>query len=229
VRATEPSGRWQDADQEAHVTEKCCKRPCPKSSWRDHECCAANCNGRTHWSHPGDLPATATTRAKNRAISDLIGAGEVSAEEMTDEKPKARSQQPAGQKRPVGEERPIPQDATQVAIRALMQRHQLEGPGTLSKALGLEGPFVDAWMVPAGEGGLTPEEAVAKAAWCLDAIAAKQGGPPKMPRPEALKLIDPQTQLRRAIAERESEVKDAMPVEPEARLDAALGTERRTE
>lgn len=29
-----------------------------------------------------DIPATAHTRAKNRAISDLIGAGEVSAEEM---------------------------------------------------------------------------------------------------------------------------------------------------
>lgn len=35
------------------------------------------------FAHPNhDLPATAHTRAKNRAISDIIGAGEVSAEEM---------------------------------------------------------------------------------------------------------------------------------------------------
>lgn len=35
-----------------------------------------------------DIPSTAQTRATNRAISDLIGAGEVSAEEMTfDERP----------------------------------------------------------------------------------------------------------------------------------------------
>ena len=32
-----------------------------------------------------DIPSTAHTRAKNRAISDYIGAGEVSAEEMQDE------------------------------------------------------------------------------------------------------------------------------------------------
>ena len=31
-----------------------------------------------------DIPATAHTRAKNRAISDLVGGGEVSAEEITD-------------------------------------------------------------------------------------------------------------------------------------------------
>lgn len=33
-----------------------------------------------------DVPSTAHTRAKSRAIADLIGAGEVSAEEMTSEK-----------------------------------------------------------------------------------------------------------------------------------------------
>lgn len=35
-----------------------------------------------------DVPSTAHTRAKSRAISDLIGAGEVSAEEMETEEPK---------------------------------------------------------------------------------------------------------------------------------------------
>jgi len=38
------------------------------------------------FAHPDhDIYATAHTRAKNRAISDLIGSGEVSAEELTDE------------------------------------------------------------------------------------------------------------------------------------------------
>jgi hypothetical protein len=81
VRATEPSGRWQDADQECHVIEKCCvaarSRSCPKR----HTHCLPGCDGRIHFSHPGDIPAVAFTRAKNRAISDLIGAGEVSFEE----------------------------------------------------------------------------------------------------------------------------------------------------
>ena len=70
VKATGPNGRHEEADQECHVKERC------------SETCAEDCSGRGHWAHPGDLPATALTRAKNRAISDLIGAGEVSAEEM---------------------------------------------------------------------------------------------------------------------------------------------------
>jgi hypothetical protein len=52
-----------------------------------------------------DLRATATTRAKNRAISDLVGMGEVSAEERTagggdaDGPPPANSEQTAAAKR----------------------------------------------------------------------------------------------------------------------------------
>lgn len=42
--------------------------------------CSANERGFTKPNH--DIPATAMTRATNRAISDLIGVGEVSAEEM---------------------------------------------------------------------------------------------------------------------------------------------------
>lgn len=43
-----------------------------------------SCNWRKHWSHPiHDIFSTAHTRAKNRAISDLLAGGEVSAEELT--------------------------------------------------------------------------------------------------------------------------------------------------
>jgi hypothetical protein len=90
VQASHPSGRTAEADHECHVSERCCPVAfggrCPKAGWRGHTCCTAGCNARLHWSHPGDIPATATTRAKNRAISDLIGAGEVSAEEMDPER-----------------------------------------------------------------------------------------------------------------------------------------------
>ncbi len=83
ARAEEPSGRWQVADQECHVKEKCCPVAsggiCKKGGQHSH--CRDGCDGRIHFSHPGDISATAVTRAKNRAISDLIGAGEISAEE----------------------------------------------------------------------------------------------------------------------------------------------------
>lgn len=45
--------------------------------------CKGPCNGRKHFSNADhDVPATAHTRAKNRAIADLIGAGEVSYDEV---------------------------------------------------------------------------------------------------------------------------------------------------
>jgi len=57
VRATAPSGRYAEAWASCSRTERA-------------------------FSHDQDIAATAQTRAENRAISDLIGAGEVSAEEM---------------------------------------------------------------------------------------------------------------------------------------------------
>ena len=86
VRATDRWGRSTIGYHEAHLSEKCCPtiygEPCPKSQYDNHICCRADCSGYVHWSLPGNMPATAHTRAKNRAIADLIGAGEVSAEEM---------------------------------------------------------------------------------------------------------------------------------------------------
>lgn len=74
------------------ITEKCCATrtggKCRKAAWKGHFCCENGCDGRKHWSHANhDIIATAETRAKNRAIADLIGCGEVSAEELTDEQP----------------------------------------------------------------------------------------------------------------------------------------------
>lgn len=49
-------------------------------------CCSIN-EGRDFAKRDHDIPATAHTRAKNRAISDLVGGGEVSAEELEGEAP----------------------------------------------------------------------------------------------------------------------------------------------
>lgn len=97
------------------VTEKCCPtrtgQKCRKATWKGHYCCENGCDGRKHWSHANhDIIATAETRAKNRAIADLIGCGEVSAEELSDDAdtgaPKApeRSTAKAGQAEPTQED-----------------------------------------------------------------------------------------------------------------------------
>lgn len=91
-------GRRAIGYHEVHVKERCCPADCYKAQYRDHNCCPEDCDGRRHFSHPGDIPATAHTRAKNRAISDLIGAGEVSFEEMVGQDgsgaPRSASQPP---------------------------------------------------------------------------------------------------------------------------------------
>jgi hypothetical protein len=76
VRATSPAGRVEDGDGACAITEPRFKSP----------------TGRQKVFH--DLPATAVTRARNRAISNLVGFGAVSAEEA-DEGP--------GPARPFGE------------------------------------------------------------------------------------------------------------------------------
>ena len=59
VRATAPNGRYSEGWGSCSASERKFTKP-------NH-----------------DIPATAQTRAKNRAISDLVGGGEVSAEEMS--------------------------------------------------------------------------------------------------------------------------------------------------
>lgn len=65
VRATLPNGRSVESDALCSRSEK------GKSKIKDH-----------------DIMATAKTRATNRAIAELIGAGEVTAEEITPVKPR---------------------------------------------------------------------------------------------------------------------------------------------
>lgn len=113
------NGRTASGYHECNVHERCCPTAfgerCPKKGWKGHYCCSTGCTGHSHWSHPGDIPATAHTRAKNRAISDMIGAGEVSAEEVTDDGPqfddepaRAMSPAPAARQATAGAQRGTP-------------------------------------------------------------------------------------------------------------------------
>lgn len=85
IEVKHPKGRSAVAVHGAHVKEKCCPaaegEPCNVKKDK-HECCPSACSGFRHWSHMDDIEATAHTRAKNRAISDLVGGGETSAEEI---------------------------------------------------------------------------------------------------------------------------------------------------
>ena len=74
VRVTAPNGRYADG-------------------WG---CCSLN-EGRQFNKVDHDIPATAHTRAKNRAISDLVGGGEVSAEEMQGEQQTTTRQKQSAQ------------------------------------------------------------------------------------------------------------------------------------
>lgn len=85
VRATAPGGRFSDGWGACDVHEKCDRHyPNCKDDCRKH-CGGAEggCDGRKHFSKPEhDIPATAETRAKNRAASELFAMGQVSAEEV---------------------------------------------------------------------------------------------------------------------------------------------------
>lgn len=98
VRAIAQNGTFQESDQECHISEKCCSNATGGGCEKRHKHCMNGCDGRIHYAHPGDLVAIALTRAKNRAISDIIGAGEVSAEEMDGDQPSPKVRRPAATK-----------------------------------------------------------------------------------------------------------------------------------
>lgn len=92
VRATAPNGRTSDGLGACDLFERCCDPDtCDKwLVWPDsqkptgHRHCETFPCRQSHFSNPQhDIPATAFTRASNRAKADLFGMGEVSAEEVT--------------------------------------------------------------------------------------------------------------------------------------------------
>ncbi len=98
VRAIAPNGRSIDGLGLCDFHERCCPRAFSaeavcKNNARGHHHCPPGCDGFNHFSKPQhDIPATASTRALNRACADLFGFGEVSAEEVTDrEEPAERA------------------------------------------------------------------------------------------------------------------------------------------
>ncbi len=85
-RATAPNGRYADGDGSCFASEKAVY------VWRDGnrtdevDEIASKANATVH-----NLRSHAHTRAKNRAISDLVGFGEVSAEEVPHDPPAQRT------------------------------------------------------------------------------------------------------------------------------------------
>ena len=78
VKATETNGRSCTGFGKCSIYDKRQKGESPKSFYKKYADTI-----RFRVSHPEhDIPSTAHTRAQNRAISDVLGLGEVSAEEM---------------------------------------------------------------------------------------------------------------------------------------------------
>lgn len=89
VKATLPNGRYSVGIGECSIFDKIRytatrKFPADKDTPSNFELRGRFSNAEH------DIPATAHTRAKSRAISDLIGAGEVSAEELGGSKPRSK-------------------------------------------------------------------------------------------------------------------------------------------
>lgn len=85
VEAVAPNGRSAQGYGACDLYEKCCAKATCKKNWQSHKHCDQDegHDPRTHFAHDQhDIPSTAQTRAKNRALSDLFGMGEVSAEEV---------------------------------------------------------------------------------------------------------------------------------------------------
>lgn len=81
VRAVAPNGRFMDGLGVCDVFERC-DTVCMMGPSKER----VPCTGFRHFSKPQhDIPATAYTRALNRACSDLFGFGEVSYEEVQGE------------------------------------------------------------------------------------------------------------------------------------------------
>ncbi len=135
VRAIHPNGRTADGIGACDLYERCCdpescKTPTtwPDGNFRHAHCSEWPCK-TAHFSNPQhDIPATAMTRASNRAKADLFGMGEVSAEEMRDTgEPGAprqaaqttRSTRPAGSTKTASE-------AQQKFVNSLLGRTNLE-------------------------------------------------------------------------------------------------------
>lgn len=139
VRAEAPNGRRSDGIGACDLYERCCDpETCSKLEvWEDsgrptgHTHCSYPCK-QAHFSNPQhDIPATAFTRASNRAKADLFGMGEVSAEEITGDntgwQPNDSADQPARQS----------QDASQTSGKAKSVENMKKRIFAVSKALGM--------------------------------------------------------------------------------------------
>lgn len=234
VRAEEPSGRYQVADQECHTMEKCCGMARGKGCTKSHKHCVPDCDGRIHFSHPGDITATAVTRAKNRAISDLIGAGEVSYEEAeggraAGDRPPRTARAPEASEPahdapgPPAEAKPPKKAAKakpiteRVAFDKWCAEKNLTKAGQAEKYLGLtmagDDPIQAEWIEPMAAAGITIDEALDEAKSAIEAVLKEarslQSQGENNTVPKAVDTIAPLSLRDRAIAARTAEAPGA--------------------
>lgn len=95
IRATLPNGRYEEGVGVCSIWDKSHEKD--KKDRQGRVICDGPCNGRPHFTNPEhDVISTAYTRAKSRAISDVVGTGEVSAEEMEIRQAKKQSTKKEG-------------------------------------------------------------------------------------------------------------------------------------
>lgn len=109
--------------------------------------CSSNERTFSHVDH--DVRSTAGTRAKNRAISDLIGGGEVSAEEMM-----------SGGNGPVEREAPIHREAIVRDAPIMVDQTKIAHIMILLKKLGKEDAWFKQWIQKQSKKDLTMKEAL---------------------------------------------------------------------
>ena len=140
VKATMPNGRSSVAIGECSIYDKIRYHGTPKNPADKETPSKFVLRGRfTNVEH--DIPATAHTRAKSRAIGDLIGSGENSAEEFGDDIPseskktkKTRKRRKVAAKEPV-EEPVIETEAEVVEAEVVKNEEPEEEPKQKKKSI----------------------------------------------------------------------------------------------
>lgn len=187
VRATAPNGRVSDGLGACDLYERCCDPATCKqrTHWEDtgrptgHVHCTEFPCKNSHFSNPQhDIPATAFTRASNRAKADLFGMGEVSAEEVSGSQ--SHYQEPA----PTPTERWSPGDAGPAPATAPAQsrggaKMATEGQGKMIFAVSKKlnyGTVEDAIEKFIGHAKGTKELTMAEARTVIDGLKAEEAG-----------------------------------------------------
>jgi len=137
ARATHPNGRHADGDGYCSILEP-----------------------RVFGKPENDIPATAATRAMNRAISNLVGMGEVSAEELDGEEAPAHEHgAPATSREIDGLERALDALSGPDSVQTLVDRLERDAGGYIPRVVARAVMLIAAHRPPPAERGGTGVDA----------------------------------------------------------------------